>query len=105
MGPYRRGYVAGSPLYRPTNGGMGGLAHAGGGVSLDQMSGNLSGGLENISSGLSHMLDSAASVMTSRPQSTSSGSSGSWRSGGGGGWSGGFSGGGGGGGGGHSGFG
>ncbi len=74
----------------------GGLARAGGGgVSLDQMSGNLAGGLESISSGLSHMLNSASRAMTSRPQQASSGSSGSWRSGGGS-WSGGgFSGGGG----------
>jgi len=104
IGPYRRGYVAGTPMPRSFSvegGGMpGGLAHAGGGgVSLDQMSGNLSGGLESISGGLTHMLDSASRAMTSRPQSASSGSSGSWRSGGGG-WSGGgFSGGGGGGGG------
>jgi uncharacterized membrane protein len=106
IGPYRRGYIAGTPMPRafgaPGSGGLpgGGLAHAGGGgVSLDQMSGNLAGGLESISGGLTHMLDSASRAMTSRPQSASSGSSGSWRSGGGG-WSGGgFSGGGGGGGG------
>ena len=101
IGPYRRGYMAGTPL--PMNGGSGfpgGLAHAGGtGGSLDQLSGGLAGGLESISSGLTNMLDSASSAMTSRPQSSSSGTSGSWRSGGGG-WSGGgFSGGGGGGGG------
>ncbi|MCC6802443.1 MAG: DUF2207 domain-containing protein [Anaerolineae bacterium] len=99
MGRYRRGYVAGTPL--PRNVGMGdaglpgGLARAGGGGGLDQMSGGLAGGLESISSGLTSMLDSASRVMTSRPQQASSGSSGSWRSGGGG-WSGGgFSGGGG----------
>lgn len=99
MGPYRRGYTAGTPLARGVglgDAGMpGGLARAGGGASLDQMSGNLSGGLESISSGLSNMLDSASRAMTSRPQQASSGSSGSWRSGGGS-WSGGgFSGGGG----------
>jgi uncharacterized membrane protein YgcG len=104
IGPYRRGYMAGTPLTRSYggdfNGGVGDLARAGGGgVSLDQMSGNLAGGLESISGGLSSMLDSASRAMTSRPQQASSGSSGSWRSGGGG-WSGGgFSGGGGGGGG------
>jgi uncharacterized membrane protein len=105
IGPYRRGYIAGTPMPRAFGveggGGMpGGLARAGGGgASLDQMSGNLAGGLESISGGLTHMLDSASRALTSRPQSASSGSSGSWRSGGGG-WSGGgFSGGGGGGGG------
>lgn len=110
IGPYRRGYTAGTPLY-PSYGGFGGgsgvgdLARAGGGgVSLDQMSGNLSGGLESISSGLSSMLDNASRAMTSRPQQASSGSSGSWRSGGGS-WSGGGSFGGGGGGGGSRGFG
>ena len=100
VGPYRRGYIAGSPMPRSFNaegaGGMpGNLARAGGsGVSLDQMSGNLAGGLESISGGLTHMFNSASRAMTSRPQQASSGSSGSWRSGGGG-WSGGgFSGGG-----------
>ncbi len=88
IGPYRRGYVAGSPVrglnFGSSNGGVpGGLAQAGGGgVSLDQMSGNLSVGLESISNGLSNMLNSASSAMTSRPQNASSGSSGSWRSGG-----------------------
>ncbi len=86
LGPYRRGYVAGTPVPRMNMGGgdmTGGLARAGGGgVSLDQMSGNLAGGLESISNGLSNMLNSASSAMTSRPQSASSGSSGSWRSGG-----------------------
>jgi hypothetical protein len=83
--PYRGGYVAGSPM--PGGYGNGGafpgnLASAGGGNALDSLSGGLAGGLENISSGLSNMLDSAASTLTSRPQSSSSGSSGSWRSGG-----------------------
>lgn len=84
LGPYRRGYSAGTPLPRSmSEGGLpGGLARAGGSGGLDQMSGNLAGGLESISSGLSSMLDSASAVMTSRPQQASSGSSGSWRSGG-----------------------
>ncbi len=86
LGPYRRGYVAGTPVPRMGMGGgdmTGGLARAGGGgVSLDQMSGNLSSGLESISNGLSNMLNSASNAMTSRPQNASSGSSGSWRSGG-----------------------
>ncbi|MCB9454808.1 MAG: DUF2207 domain-containing protein [Anaerolineaceae bacterium] len=98
-GPYRGGYHAGTPL--PQNIGMSGgglpgdLARAGsGGLSLDDLSGGLSGGLESISTGLTSMLESASRVMTSKPQSASSGSSGSWRSGGSG-WSGGgFSGGG-----------
>ncbi len=108
LGPYRRGYVAGTPVPRMGMGGgdmAGGLARAGGGgVSLDQMSGNLSSGLESISNGLSNMLNSASNAMTSRPQNASSGSSGSWRSGGSS-WSGGGFSGGGGGGGGSSGFG
>ncbi|MFN8564178.1 MAG: DUF2207 domain-containing protein [Anaerolineae bacterium] len=86
MGPYRRGYMAGTPMPRGVGMGDAGLpgdlARAGGGASLDQMSGGLAGGLESISSGLSNMLDSASSALTSRPQQASSGSSGSWRSGG-----------------------
>jgi uncharacterized membrane protein len=84
-GPYRRGYIPGTPMGGFGNGGSGlpgDLASAGGGNVLDNLSGNLAGGLESISSGLSNMLDSAASTLTSRPQSASSGSSGSWRSGG-----------------------
>lgn len=85
-GPYRRGYVPGTPMGGFGRGGgsmlPGDLAQAGGGNALDNLSGNLAGGLESISSGLSNMLDSAASTLTSRPQSASSGSSGSWRSGG-----------------------
>lgn len=85
-GPYRGGYRPGTPL-RPVMFGGGGvnpgdLARAGGGFSLDDVSGNIAGGLESISSGLTEMLESAGRVMTSRPQSASSGSSGSWRSGG-----------------------
>ncbi|MBK8026091.1 MAG: DUF2207 domain-containing protein [Chloroflexi bacterium] len=97
--PYRRGYIPGTPI-APSFGGDGGsgfpgdLARAGaGGMSLDDLSGGLAGGLESISDGLSRMLNDASRVMTSQPQA-SSGSSGSWRSGGGS-WSGGgFSGGG-----------
>ncbi|HVU12540.1 MAG TPA: DUF2207 domain-containing protein, partial [Phototrophicaceae bacterium] len=86
IGPYHGGFIAGSPMpYVPFNarGGMmgGDIAHAAGGVSLDKMSGNLSGGLSSISNGLSGMLNSASSAMTSRP--SSSGSSGSWSRGGG----------------------
>ncbi len=84
-GPYSRGYIPGSAAPRPMgSGGLPGeLARAGdGGLSLDNMSGGLAGGLESISDGLTSMMDSAARVMTSRPQSASSGSSGSWRSGG-----------------------
>lgn len=98
-GPYGGGYRAGTPL-RPTifsGGGVnpGELARAGdGGFSLDDVSQNISGGLESISDGLTEMLNSAGRIMTSRPQSVSTGSSGRW-SGGGSSWSGGgFSGGG-----------
>jgi hypothetical protein len=84
-GPYGRGYIPGTALPRMSgNGGLPGeLARAGeGGFSLDNMSGNLAAGLESISNGLSTMMESAARVMTSRPQQAASGSSGSWRSGG-----------------------
>jgi uncharacterized membrane protein YgcG len=85
-GPYGRGYTPGSAVPRSMsgNGGLPGeLARAGdGGLSLDTMSGNLSAGLESISNGLSTMMESAARVMTSRPQQAAGGSSGSWRSGG-----------------------
>lgn len=106
-GRYHGGYVAGTPLPHFPNGGSGlpgPLAHAGSGGSLNDMSRNLSGGLQNISTGLSTMLSSASRVMTSQPQSSSSGGSGRWSSGGRG-WSGGGGFGGGGSGGGHSGFG
>lgn len=81
-GPYRGGYRAGTPL---STGNIGGLAQAsGGGFSLDSASGNLAGGLQSMSDGLTNMLSSASSAMTSQPSSS-----------GGGGWSGGgFSGGG-----------
>jgi uncharacterized membrane protein YgcG len=84
-GPYHGGYAAGTPLHRPPMGGSGlpgELASAPGGAgSLNDMSRNLAGGLENISNGLTNMLDSAARVMTSQPQS--SGSGGGWSGGGG----------------------
>ncbi len=88
-GRYHGGYTAGTPAPRADYSGM---ASAGdGGFSADSMANNLSGGLQSMSDGLTEMLNSASSVMTSQPQSSSSGS---WSSGGGG-WSGGgFSGGG-----------
>ncbi len=89
-GHYSGGYRAGTPV-----GGIGQglpsardvlpgeIASAGGsGFSLEDMAGNLSGGLESISSGLTEMLESANRTLTSQPQQSSSGSSGSWRSGG-----------------------
>lgn len=88
-GPYHGGYMAGTPLHRPPFGGLaagsghlpGELAQApGGGLSLDRLSGGISGGLENISNGLSSLLDSAARTMTSTPPQSSS--SGRWSSGG-----------------------
>lgn len=91
IGPYRGGYLAGSPL--PHGGGMqfpGDIARAGGDFSFDTVSSGISGGLESVSSGLSKMFENASSVMTSRPQSSSGGSF----SGGGGFSGGGFSGGG-----------
>ncbi len=85
LGPYSRGYRAGSPF--PTqragdNVGLPGeLARAGdGGINFDDVSGGLTSGLESISSGLTNMLDSAGRVMTSQPQPSSS--SGRWSSGG-----------------------
>jgi uncharacterized membrane protein len=84
FGPYRRGYVAGSPLHRPSGGvGPGELARAGdGGLSLDDVSGQIAGGLESVSKGLTTMLNDSARILTSRPQPQSSGSSGRWSSGG-----------------------
>jgi len=84
LGPYHRGYVAGTPLRSPQMGhdGPGELARAGGGMSLDDMAGNISGGLDNIASGLTTMLNDSARILTSRPQPQSSGSSGRWSSGG-----------------------
>lgn len=84
LGPYRRGYMAGTPLSRPTGGvDPGELARAGdGGLSLDDLSGDIAGGLESISNGLTTMLNDSARILTSRPQPQSSGSSGRWSSGG-----------------------
>jgi len=86
-GPYGRRYVAGSP-YHPNWGGSnasgglpGELARADSGMSLGDLSEKMGGGLANISNGLSTMLASASSVVTSRPQ-PSGGSSGRWSSGG-----------------------
>ncbi len=77
-GPWARGYRAGSPI--PTGPMSGEIARAGGGeFSFDDLSSGLASGLESLSQGLSNMLDSAARVMTSRPQQSSSGS---WSSGG-----------------------
>lgn len=81
-GPYRRGYIPGTPIGRPLagSGGMGEIARADMGGGLNDVAGNLSRGLESISSGLTTMMESASRVMTSRPQSASG--SGSWSSGG-----------------------
>ena len=48
-GPYRRGYIAGTPLSQTGIGGVnpGELARAGGGMSLDDVSGKIGGGLES----------------------------------------------------------
>lgn len=96
--PGRR-YMPGTPIGRgfgsqsAGTGMPGELARASGG-GLDDLSGGLSRGLDSMSSGLTEMLNTASSAMTSRPQASSTGTSGSWR-GGGGSWSGGgFSGGG-----------
>ncbi len=76
-GPYSRGYRAGTPIDDNLGGG------GAGGFSLDNMSGNMSQGLENLSSGLSNMLESANRTMTSRPSSSSSGGRGGFSGGGG----------------------
>ncbi len=85
-GPWSRGYTAGTPLSQglPSHGDLlpGELASAGGGLSLDNVSGGIAGSLESISSGLTDMLNSAGRVLTSRPQSTAGTGSGSWSSGG-----------------------
>jgi uncharacterized membrane protein YgcG len=75
-GRYRGGYTPGTPVPRPD---YSDISRAGS-VGLDQMSGSLTGGLESISTGLTSMLDSAARIVNSQPQS--SGSSGKWSSGG-----------------------
>jgi uncharacterized membrane protein YgcG len=110
-GPYRRGYIPGSPVYRGGGfAGVGGsgmpgeLARApGAGMSMESLSNSMAVSMENLSNGLSSMMESATRAMTSQPQA-SSGSSGRW-SGGGGSFSGGGGGGGGSSGGGSSGFG
>ncbi len=84
-------------------GGAPGMGEAGGSLAdqvarptagLQGLSDNLAGGLQNISNGLTNMLNSASRTFTSRPQSASTGSSGSWKRGGrswsGGGFGGGF---------------
>lgn len=85
-GPYRRGYIPGTPwggarMGTPGVPGLPGeIARAGGG-GLDDLSGGLAQGLESLSNGLTTMLNTTSAVLTSRPQQTSSGS-GSWSSGG-----------------------
>jgi uncharacterized membrane protein len=80
-GYYSRGYQAGTPLPKAEDMLPGELARAGGG-GLDDMAKGLSSSLESLSTGLSNMLESAAKAFNSRPESASSGSSGSWSSGG-----------------------
>ncbi len=84
-GPYRRGYVPGSPLQTDTNMGRGlpgDLARAGDGdLSMDSMSRGLAASMNSMASGLESMINSAARVMTSQPQASNS--SGRWSSGGG----------------------
>lgn len=86
---YGRSFRAGSPpptrMGLPSSGSspIGDVARAGGGgMSLDRMAGGITGGLESLSTGMTQMLESASRTMTSRPQSSSSGSSGSWGGGG-----------------------
>ena len=85
---YGRSFQAGSPspvgTGLPSSGSaIGDVARAGGGgPSLDNMAGGLTGGLESLSTGMTQMLESASRTLTSRPQSASSGSSGSWGGGG-----------------------
>ncbi len=88
------------PVYGPIYTGSGsrprpgvGTPGAGGMPTLEGMSGGLTGGLENMSSGLTRMLTSTQTVLQSTPPSSSSGGGGSFS----GGFSGGSSGGGGGG--------
>lgn len=50
---------------------------------LQDISDGLAGGLQNVSNGLTNMLNAASRTFTSRPQSASTGSSGSWSRGGG----------------------
>ena len=93
-GPWSGGYRGGRPVDMRSPDVRSQLA--GQGLSLDNMAGGISGGLNSMSDGLVSMLNTASSTLTSSPSSSSSG---------GGGFSGGFSGGGGGGGGGSAGFG
>jgi uncharacterized membrane protein len=70
-GRYGRGYTPGTPLPRAD---YSDLARAGtGGFSVNDMAGNLTGGLQSMSDGLTEMLSSASRVITSQPQSSSSG--------------------------------
>lgn len=99
-GPYGRGYIPGTPVYRGAPfgdqpGSLGELARApGAGMSMETLSESMSVSMENLSNGLANMMESATRAMTSRPQSASTGTSGRW-GGGGSSWSGGgFSGGG-----------
>jgi uncharacterized membrane protein YgcG len=108
-------YYGGGPVMGPTAAGGGSLGNIGAGdVSdaartgggIEGMSKGLAGGIAGMSTGLSSMFDQVGSTFTSRPQPTSSPSTGGWSSGrSGGGWSGGGGGGGGSSGGGGGGFG
>jgi uncharacterized membrane protein YgcG len=85
-GPFRRGYIPGSPVPRMGDSGQrlpGELVHAddGRGFSPDELSRSLAAGMNSMASSIESMLNSAARAMTSQPQS--SGSSGRWSSGGG----------------------
>ncbi len=89
-GPYGRGYIPGTPIYRGGSFGDAGgsglpgeLARApGAGMSMEGLSNSMALSMENLSSGLSSMMESATRAMTSQPQA-SSGTSGGWSSGGG----------------------
>lgn len=88
-GSYSRGYRAGTPIGHIGRGMPsaddvlpGELASASDDFSLENMAGDITGGLESISNGLTEMLESASRTLTSQPQQASSGSSGSWGSGG-----------------------
>jgi uncharacterized membrane protein YgcG len=96
--------TAGGSLGKIGGGDVGDAARTGGGI--EGMSKGLAGGIAGMSIGLSSMFDQVGSTFTSRPQPTSSPSTGGWSSGrSGGGWSGGGGGGGGSSGGGGGGFG
>lgn len=107
-----RGSVVGAPMATDMGGSLGKIgggdvgdaARTGGGI--EGMSKGLAGGIAGMSVGLSSMFDQVGSTFTSRPQPTSSPSTGGWSSGrSGSGWSGGGGGGGGSSGGGGGGFG